>query len=272
MDYETIKVSVDKGVATVLLNRPDRANAMNRPMWQELPQAFADLDRRPEVRAVILAGSGGHFCAGIDITMLAALQSESGSDDACAGRARENLRGFILDMQNTVNSIERCRKPVVAAIHGACIGAGIDLATACDLRYCAEGVRFSVKEIDMGLVADVGVLQRLPRLVGDGVTRELAYTGREVGAAEAERIGLVNRAYASPQELMKAMTELGATLAAKSPLVLRGTKHVITHARDHSVADSMEYVALWNSAMLMSEDLTEAVLAYQKKRAPVFRD
>ena len=175
-------------------------------------------------------------------------------------------------MQETINAVERCRKPVIAAIHGACMGAGVDLITACDLRYCAEGVRIAVKEIDMGLVADVGVLQRLPKLVGEGVTRDMAYTGREVGAKEAGRNGLVNRAYPTHGKMMKAVTELARNLAAKSPLALRGTKHVITHGRDHSVAESMEYVALWNAAMLMSEDLAEAVMAFQKKRPPKFRD
>ena len=272
MDYQTIKVSIDAGVATLLLNRPARANSMNQPMWDELPRAFDALDKQPEVRVVVLTGAGEHFCAGIDITMLAELQRTTGADDPCAGRARENLRHWILKMQDTVNALERCRKPVIAAIHGACMGAGVDLITACDLRYCAEGVRIAVKEIDMGLVADVGVLQRLPKLVGEGVTRDMAYTGREVGAKEAERNGLVNRAYPTHGKMMKAVTELARNLAAKSPLALRGTKHVITHGRDHSVAESMEYVALWNAAMLMSEDLAEAVMAFQKKRPPTFRD
>jgi len=179
---------------------------------------------------------------------------------------------MILDLQDTLSSIERCRKPVIAAIHGACVGGGIDLICACDLRYCSADAVFSVKEIDVGLTADVGTLQRLPRLIGEGAARELAYTGRKVGGEEAKELRLVNQCYPDRDSLMRAMRELAATLAAKPPLALRGCKEMITYARDHTVADGLNYVATWNAAMLLSTDLEEALASGKEKRPAKFRD
>ncbi len=175
-------------------------------------------------------------------------------------------------MQDTLTSLERCRKPVLAAIHGGCIGGGIDLITCADIRYCSADASFTIKEIDIGMTADVGTLQRLPRLVGEGITRELAYTGRTFDAAEARSIGLVNRVFDSREALVAGVREIAATIAAKSPLSIRGTKEMITYAREHSVADGLNYIATWNAAMLMSKDLTEAMTANLAKRTPTFKD
>ena len=190
----------------------------------------------------------------------------------CDGRTREALRRVILDMQDTLTSLERCRKPVLAAIHGACVGGGIDLITCADMRYASSDAYFTIKEIDIGMTADVGTLQRLPKLVGEGITRELAYTGRKFDAAEAKEIGLVNRVFESRDALYAGVQKIAATIAAKSPLSIRGTKEMITYARDHSVADSLNYIATWNAAMLMSEDLTAAMTANMTKQAPRFKD
>jgi enoyl-CoA hydratase len=192
--------------------------------------------------------------------------------DQDGARGRENLRRLILDLQETFTGMERCRKPVIAAVHGACIGGGIDLVTACDLRYCAADARFAVREIDVGMTADVGTLQRLPRLIGEGMARELVYTGRTFDAAEARAIGLVNRVFDSREALDAGVTEIATAIAAKSPLAIRGCKEMITYARDHSVADGLNHVATWNAAMLISADLAEAGAAAAEKRAPVFRD
>ena len=192
--------------------------------------------------------------------------------DACEARTRENLRNLILDLQDTLTSLERCRKPVLAAIHGACVGGGVDLIACADMRYCAAGTYFSVKEVDLGMVADVGSLQRLPRLIGEGMVRELAYTGRKLGAAEAGQIGLVNRVFDSPEALLEGVMQLARAIAAKSPLAIRGTKDMLNHARDHSVADGLDRVATWNAAMLLSEDLQAAIRAGLTKQAPTFRD
>lgn len=270
MEFQTLRVALADQVATIELNRPERANAMELGMWTELRDAMRWLDETAAARVGVISGAGKHFTAGIDLDMLAGMRAQITDD--CDGRAREKLRRVILDLQDTLNSIERCRKPVIAAIHGACVGGGIDLICACDLRYCSADAFFSVKEIDVGLTADVGTLQRLPRLVGEGTARELAYTGRKVGGAEAKELRLVNHCYADRETLMTAMRELAATLAAKPPLALRGCKEMITYARDHTVADGLNYVATWNAAMLLSTDLDEALSAGREKRAAKFRD
>jgi enoyl-CoA hydratase len=270
MNFETLGVSVAGGVAAVELNRPHRANAINQQMWLDIRSAFRGVDELAEVRVVVISGRGAHFTSGIDLDMLAGLRSQVRDD--CEGRAREKLRRTILDLQDTLSGIERCRKPVIAAIHGACVGGGIDLITCCDMRYAAAEAYFSVKEIDVGMTADVGTLQRLPKLVPDGIARELAYTGRRFDAAEARQIGLVNRIYDSPDDLRKGAAETAAAIAAKSPLSIRGIKEMLVYSRDHSVADGLNYVATWNAAMLMSQDLSEAMSAARDKRAPKFRD
>lgn len=271
-DFSTLDLTVADGVAELRLNRPERANSLNRPMWGELRRAAHALDAEPSVRVVVLTGNGPHFCAGIDLGMLAEFQagSESGGGAACAGRASEQLRRTILDLQDVLSSLERCRKPVLAAVHGACVGAGLDLAVACDLRYASADAQFVLKEVDMGLAADVGVLQRLPRIVGEGVARELAYTCRAVSGSEAAELRLVNRCFDTPEELAKGVLELARELAAKSPLALRGTKHAITYARDHSIADGLDQIATWNSGTLLSADLDEALAAFREKRPARF--
>ncbi len=270
MNFTTLEVSLDAGVATIALNRPEKANAMCEPMWYEIEQAMAWLDATPEARVGVLAGRGKYFTSGIDLTMLMSLGTRI--EDDCDGRRREKLRRLILRLQDTLTSIERCRKPVLAAVHGACIGGGIDLVTACDMRYCSANAWFSVKEIDVGMTADVGTLQRLPRLIGEGLARELAYTGRRVDGAEAWQMRLVNRCFESPAALEAGVMEIARTIAAKSPLAIRGCKEMITYARDHSVADGLNYVATWNAAMLLSNDLVEAGTANMQKRDAVFKD
>jgi len=270
LNFETLSVALAGGVVTVELNRPDKANAMSEGMWQDIRSVFRWVDETPEARVAILGGRGKYFTSGIDLAMLAGLTTRS--DDDCDGRLREKLRRQILDLQDTLSAIERCRKPVIAAVHGACIGGGIDLITCCDMRYAAAEAYFSIKEIDVGITADVGTLQRLPKLVPDGIARELAYTGRRFDATEAREIGLVNRVYDSAESLRAGVAEIAATIAAKSPLSIRGIKEMVVYARDHSVADSLNYVATWNAAMLMSEDLTEAVTAAMAKRPAKFSD
>ena len=270
MEFQTLKVALDGPVASIVLNRPERANAMELAMWLELREAMRWLDDSAAARVGVITGAGKHFTAGVDLAMLAGMKAQI--QDDCDGRSREKLRRLILELQDTLSSIERCRKPVIAAIHGACLGGGIDLICACDLRYCSADAYFSVKEIDVGLAADVGTLQRLPHLIGEGAARELAYTGRTIDGAEAKALRLVNQCYPDGDALAAAMRELAATIAAKPPLALRGTKEMITYARDHSVADGLNYVATWNAAMLLSTDLDEALAAGREKRAGKYRD
>jgi enoyl-CoA hydratase len=268
-----LSVTHDGGVATVRLERPEAANALDRTLWRELRDTFTALDADPGVRVVVLAGAGKHFCAGIDLSMLAEIQGMA-PDGADPGRAREALRRLILDLQDVLTTVERCRVPVLAAIQGVCVGAGLDLAVACDLRYATPRTKFSLKEVDMGLAADVGVLQRLPRIVGEGRAREMAYTCRDVRGPEAETMGLVNACVEAddPEALVAHVQEIARGLAAKSPLAMRGTKHAITYARDHSVADGLDQIATWNASALISNDLTEAVTAFSQGRAPRYAD
>ncbi|MBE0472683.1 MAG: crotonase/enoyl-CoA hydratase family protein [Rhodoferax sp.] len=268
--YKTLSVSLQDHIATIKLNRPDKANAMNLAMWHEIRQAFKWVDATAEARVAILEGEGKLFTSGIDLQMMMGMGDQIQND--CEARTRENLRQVILDLQDSLTALERCRKPVLAAIHGACIGGGIDLICCADMRYCSGDATFRIKEIDIGMTADVGTLQRLPKLVGEGMARELAYTGRKFDAAEALQMKLVNRVFDSREALQAGVRELAASMAAKSPLSIRGVKEMITYARDHSVADGLNYVATWNAAMLLSNDLQEAMIANMGKRAPVFKD
>lgn len=269
--FETLTAQLDGAVAVISLNRPDKANAMNWAMWQDIRAAMQWADRTPAVRAVVLRAEGPHFTAGIDLGMMMGLQGQI--QDDCEGRLREKLRALILELQDTLTSLERCRKPVLAAVHGACLGGGIDLICCADMRYCSAEAEFAIKEIDIGMVADVGTLQRLPKLIGNqGLVRELAYTGRKVDAAEALTIGLVNRVFASRAELDAGVLALAQQIATKSPLAVRGSKQALNYARDHSVADGLEQIASWNAAMLLSEDLMTALMKGRGGQAPQFRD
>jgi len=266
----TLTIRLDHHVAEVRLNRPDKSNAMNEAMWQEIRQAFAWIDATPEARVAILSGEGKNFCAGIDLAMLAGIRQQIAHTDGA--RSREALRHLILDLQDCLSAIERCRKPVIAAIHGACVGGALDLVTCCDMRYAASDAVFSIREIDLAMVADVGTLQRLPRLIGQGMARELAYTGRNVCTNEAEKLGLINGKFDSVSELAGAVRTIAQTIAAKSPLAVRGIKDVMNYSRDHTVADGLNYVAGWNAAMLLSTDLDECIAAQREKRIPKFAD
>jgi enoyl-CoA hydratase/carnithine racemase len=268
--FTTLKCSLSDHVARVTLNRPEKANAMNAAMWQEIRKAMRWVDATADARVAIIDGAGTNFCAGIDLGMMMSLGKQI--EDPCDARTRENLRLVILDLQDTLTSIERCRKPVIASIHGACIGGAIDLVSCCDMRYAAADAVFSIKEIDIGMTADVGTLQRLPKIISPAVVRELAYTAQSIDAAEAARVGLINRAYASLDQLQAGVMEIATSIAAKSPLAIRGTKEMLNYARDHSVADGLNYIASWNAGLLMSADLQEVMMANMDKRKPEFRN
>lgn len=267
--YQAFHVELADSIAHVQINRPDKINAMNAAFWSEIIEIFQWIDETDAVRVVVLSGAGKHFSSGIDLMMLAGVANELGKD---AGRNARLLRRKILQLQASFNAVDQCRKPVLAAIQGYCLGGAIDLIAACDMRYAAEGAQFSIKEIDIGMAADVGTLQRLPRIVGDGMLRELAYTGRTFGADEARSIGLVNRVYADADSLLEGVMGIARDIAAKSPIAIGGTKEMISYMRDHSVADGLEYVATWNAAMLQSADLRVAMAAHMSKQKPEFLD
>jgi enoyl-CoA hydratase len=268
--YQTFLVDIQEQVAHLRLNRPKKANALNHQAWVELKAVFEEMDATPEVRVIVLSGEGKHFCAGIDLAYL--MEQNQAQQDACEGRKREKFWVNVSWLQDTINAIERCRKPVLAAVDHGCIGAGVDIITACDMRYCTEKAYFSVREIDMAIVADLGTLQRLPTIVGQGMAREMAFSGRKVSAQEAHDIRLVNRVYADRETMLAGVMEFAQTLAAKSPLTLRGTKVNMNYARDHSVEDGLRYTVTWNAGMLFSEDLMKAVQAAMMKQQAMYRD
>ncbi len=269
MDFETLLLEITDGVATVTLNRPRQRNAMNPAFWHEIRHVFARINDDPSVRVAVIASTGPHFSAGLDLMSFGDILTPAEGDE---GRRREALRRMILSLQQCFTAIEQCRVPVLAAVQGGCIGGGVDLVTACDVRYCTADAYFVIKEIDIGMTADVGTLQRLPHLIPSGLMRELAYTGRDLPAAEAKTAGLVNTVFADPETMLAAVQDTARQIAAKSPLAITGTKEMINFTRDHSVADGLNYIATWNAGMLISEDMIEAMGAAKAKRQPMFKD
>ncbi|MBT8766633.1 crotonase/enoyl-CoA hydratase family protein [Metapseudomonas boanensis] len=268
-DYKAFRVELADKIAHVEINRPEKINAMNADFWSEIVDIFRWIEDNDEVRVVVLSGAGKHFSSGIDLMLLASVGSQLGPD---AGRNARTLRRKILELQASFNAVDNCSKPVIAAVQGYCLGGAIDLISACDMRYATVDAQFSIKEIDIGMAADVGTLQRLPRIIGDGMMRELAYTGRTIDGEEAQRLGLVNRTFADVAALRDGVLDVARQIAAKSPIAVQGTKEMIRYMRDHRVDDGLEYVATWNAAMLQSADLRVAMAAHMSKQMPEFAD
>ncbi|MBM7062034.1 crotonase/enoyl-CoA hydratase family protein [Pseudomonas sp. UL073] len=268
-DYKAFRVELKDKIAHVVINRPEKLNAMNADFWTEIIDIFRWADETDEVRVVVLSGAGAHFSSGIDVAMLAQTATKFGAD---AARNADLMRRQILKLQASFTAVDECRKPVLAAIQGYCLGGGIDLITACDMRYATVDAKLSIREVDMGLAADVGTLQRLPRIIGDGLARELAYTGCDISGEEARSMGLVNRTYADYDALIAGVFEIARVIASKSPVAVRGSKRMLSYMRDHSIADGLDYVATWNAAMLQSADLRVAMTAFMSKQKPEFAD
>lgn len=274
MRWPGLELERDGAVGILWLNRPARLNALDRALWDDIPAAVAELDADESVRVILLAGRGKAFCAGIDLAdhaeALAGGGSISGKGDTPAAKRRA-LYDDIRRYQHTASCFAGATKPVIAAVHGACLGAGLDLVTACDIRLASACATFSVRETRLAMVADVGVLQRLPRIVGEGVARDLVLTGRDIDADRALAVGLVTERLPDPPALLERARALAAEVAALSPLATHGAKHVMNAASRAAVTEGLDYVALWNSAFLHSGDLEEAVRAFLERRAPGFR-
>lgn len=259
----------DGPLALVYLNRPEKKNAMGPSAWREPIDLFAELDQDPQVRVIILAGKGDCFCAGIDLENMVPTLPEL-MDTNQGGGTKWKLLPKIKELQEGISAIERCRKPVIAAIHGHCLGAGLDMATACDIRICSADARFSVKEAAVGFVADVGVLQRLPLIVGQGHARELAFTARTIDGARAREIQLVGEVCPDQQSLMAYARQLAAEIAGNSPLAVQATKDVLNFCVGKSIDDGLRYVASISANIIPSRDLLEAIKAFSEKRKPTF--
>ena len=264
MGYQHIEVGRESHIGTIWLNRPDKLNALSEDMWHDLPLAVAELDADDDVRVILLAGRGRAFSVGIDVQLLAALRPEGPSPAVTA----QKINSVVKRMQGTVNSLADAAKPVIAAVHGHCLGAGANLISACDIRIAAADASFSIRETRMGLVADVGALQRLPAIVGNGVTVEMALTGADYPAEWALEKGLVTAVYDDQEALMTGALELAGTIAANSPLVTQGIKRIIQANDGRTVEQALDYMAQWNASYLVSNDLTEAMTAFLEKRDP----
>jgi enoyl-CoA hydratase len=266
MAFEHLEIERDGRVATLWLNRPDKLNALSEDMWRDIPDAITGLDGDETVRVIVLAGRGKAFTVGIDLNLLASLQP--GGPSPAAGN--RHLYSEIKRLQTTVSCLAETAKPVIAAVHGYCLGAGANLISACDIRLASSDAVFSIRETRMGLVADIGALQRLPAIVGNGVTAEMAMTGADFPASWALERGLVNRVFDGHDALIAGARDLAAEIAANSPLVTQGIKRILQANDGRTIDQALDYMAQWNSSFLISDDLMEAMNAFIEKRDPDF--
>lgn len=267
MDFssETLAIEVNDHVATLWLDRPEKMNAISRDMWVDFPRAIAAIAADDAIRAVVIAGRGKSFCVGIDLAGFA-----NAPDLSSASGCLQQLEGTRI-CQDAITAVADCPVPVVAAIHSYCLGAGVDLITACDIRLASDDAQFGVRETKIGIVADVGTLQRLPGVVGAGHVAELAYTGKDISAARAEKIGLVNDIYADVDAVYRAAMDLAGEIAANAPLAVRGTKFILQQGEDLTTDQSLMLNGLWTMmTSLNSNDLKEAMQAFMEKRPASF--
>jgi len=265
-----MRVEGADGIVEVCLVGPGKGNAMGPAFFRELPELFRALDRDDAVRAIVVRGDGGVFSYGLDLKAIGPeLMPHVAPGNLAAERAR--LLDLITDMQSGFDAVEHCRKPVIAAVAGPCIGGGVDLVSACDIRIGARNAVFSVREARMAIVADMGSLARLPRIIGHGHTRELAFTGRDIDAPRALRIGLVNDVYEDEAALLVAVRKLAREIADNPTVVVQGIKQVLDFGETSTVAEANRFVAVWNAAFLASADLGEAFQAFVERRPPRFK-
>lgn len=273
MTYTCFDVETTNHLAHVRMIRPERANSMIPEFWQELPEIVDQLSAGGDARVIVLSAEGRHFCSGMDLSVFAGNNNVSSQEQPKHGsRQRAGFRSTALQLQRSFSCMEESRLPILSAIQGACIGGGIDMVSATDLRYATKDAFFCIQEINIGMTADVGTLQRMPKLVPEGVVRELAYTGRNMSAAEAKERGFINETYGDQDEMLEAVLEIAGEIASKSPMAIWGTKRTLNYGRDHSVADGLEYIATWNAAMFDTDDMAEAFRASTEDRDAEFPD
>jgi len=266
MNYTVISFEKKGKVAEVFLNRPEKGNAMSPEFWPQIRDAFQQINSDPEIRVAVLAGNGKHFCAGLDLVASAGIfKGTEGSAEM------DTMYHLVLELQESLNIIEEGRKPVIAAVHGACIGGGLDLIAACDIRLASKDARFSLREARIGMVADLGSLNRLPRIIGEGHTRELAFTGKDIDAERAFKIGLINEIYPDREACLAGARAMAEEIASAAPLAVQSAKESLNYCRDKSIRDGLQYVAARNCLLLKSADVMEAVAAFVQKRKPEFK-
>ncbi len=267
--YDGLVCEREGHVAFVSLNRPEKRNAMDLGFWDAMIPLFEDLDLDRSVRSIVLSGRGKGFCSGLDLTSLAEIPVMDLSHQTSANRM--DLVSYVKKWQEALTVVERCRKPVIAAVHGVCIGGGLDLISACDIRLATENAVFSLREVAMAMVADLGSLQRLPLIIGQGLTRELAFTARDVSAQEALDMRLINRMYSDQESLMAGAKEMAEMIASRSPLAVQSSKETLNYSRHVSVEDGLHYAVMRNTMIMPSGDLLEAFQSFMEKRKPEFK-
>ena len=274
MNYESFKYTSEEGVGHLILDKGEDLNKMTMNFWYELPRILDEIDKDASLRVLILSSTGKHFCAGMDLKNFGSLGNDAEKKTNVPDKARigESLYRVAKELQDMLSKLEKLRIPVLAGIQGGCIGGGLDLVTAADMRFASKDAFFCIQEVNIGMAADIGTLQRLPRVIPEGKVRELAYTGRRMPAEEALEAGLVNKVYESHEEMISGLKEMAAVIASKSPLAVYGTKAILNFSRDHTIAEGLEYNALWSGAMLPQEDMAEAMMSNMEKRDPEFKD
>lgn len=268
LKFNTFDVTVDNRVAHIQFNRPQKLNSMTIDFWREFPAAIADLAGLDDLRVLVISAQGPHFCSGMDLEVF---QDEknfpSGKDKA---RVSEAMRRFVLQLQQVFTDLEQLRVPVLTAIQGGCIGGALDLVAAADMRYCTQDAFFTIKEVELGITADLGTLQRLPSILPQGIVRELAYTGRNFSADEAVKFGLVNQVFETQEAMLDGVLQIASQIAAHSPLAVTGSKEMLNYSRDHSVAESLKYMATWQAGMLCLGETMTILQAKAERKMPEF--
>ena len=262
-NYNTFTLTVENSVAHLQFSRPDKLNSMNLDFWREFPAAIAALSMTDDLRVLVISAQGPHFCAGMDLEVFQSPDNfPMGKEKA---RVSEAMRRFIMQLQQVFTDLEQLRVPVLTAIQGGCIGGALDLIAASDMRYCTQDAFFTIKEVELGITADLGTLQRLPSILPQGIVRELAYTGRNFSAAEADKFGLVNQVFETQEAMVDGVLQIASQIAAYSPLAVTGSKEMLNYSRDHGVDDSLKYMATWQAGMLCLEE-TMTILQAKKQR------
>ncbi|MBT8149422.1 MAG: crotonase/enoyl-CoA hydratase family protein [Gammaproteobacteria bacterium] len=271
-DYKCFDVAIENHIAHIQLTRPEKRNSMIPEFWTELPAIVAEIDQQAQARVIVISSTGPHFTAGLDIqAFFNQAASDADSSDPKAHLAKgAKFYAQVKDLQDSFSILEQCRIPVLVAIQGGCIGGGIDMVTACDMRYATADAFFILQETNIGMTADVGTFPRLPKLIPEGIARELAYTGRRFEVAEAQRIGLVNAVFDDAETMVAAVMQIAAEIASKAPLAIAGCKRIINYARDHSTADTLDYIRIWNASHLQTDETIEAIGANAEQREAQF--